>query len=244
MTTSTCARYLITSVTRTLLVATLASSVGGCMILGMAVGAASVVAIPVGVYQVVDEKQRARQALEDRKKRVSQQSMPRTFPATGALRLVAYPLNATYRQGQKPFVICVVAVSSSGNPVTAQEMPSATLDPARILLIVPDLGSIRPSAYAIPERCPYPEFPLLSDTELDFREIGFHEIDFSQPLVWKPYVSYKVNELALRFDIETPKPDVAFSLDLGSLTLGQIEHLPGRIEFRQVSGKIFRLSSG
>lgn len=116
-------------------------------------------------------------------------------------------------------------------------MPGATLDPARILLILPNLAPITPSGYARPARCPYPEWSERVGTYLDFREI-----DYTRPLVWRRDETEPIRELALRFDIETPDPNKAFSLDLGSLALKQMEHLLPGIQFSRFRGAILRAS--
>ena len=158
------------------------------------------------------------------------QSLPKLSPQIGTLRLVAYPLNASAREGQRPFVICVVPEIPDGSAVSSQ-MQTATFDPTRIVLTLGNGTSVKPSGYALPARCPYPEErPDVRDSELVFREI-----DFTRPLVWRRDMTEPVTELALRFDLATPSPRETFSLQLGSLSLNEAQHLLPKIEFSRMS---------
>jgi hypothetical protein len=218
----------ITRLVGVLFATTLAGSMSGCEMSMAGVLIAGAILAPAAVVQSASEYSR-QQAIGD-------QSIPANVPEAGPLRLVAYPLNATARQGHKPFVICLVAQVLDGTATTLPP-PTATLDPSRILLILPGPASVRPSGYALPARCPYPDLPDLAGTDL-----AFHEIDFTQALAWKRESAEPVTELALRFDIATPDPSQTFSLDLGSLTLNRAEYLLPRIGFTRTRGAILRAS--
>jgi hypothetical protein len=201
---------------------------GGC--LGPVLGPAVYVVTAVVAEGIDSANQQPRYVTQGTYGDPLLQSLPRLSPQIGTLRLVAYPLNASARQARRPFVICIVPTIPDGSPVDLQ-MRMATLDPTRILLTLDNATSVKPSGYALPARCPYPEErPDVRDTELVFREI-----DFTQPLVWRRDTTESVSELALRFDLVTPSPNQTFSLDLGLLSLNEEQHVLPKIEFSRTS---------
>ena len=224
------------AVLRVLLAVTLAGGLTGCM--GqILVSAASMVVLGTAGVVASGVKEVKRQAAEDEQAAIGNQSAPMLVPQVGDLRLAAYPLNSKARRGQAPFVVCVVPEVSGGLAVRSQ-MTVAALYPAQILLTLPDRSTVRPSAYALTERCPYPE---LSESSRVAPE--FHAIDFARPLVWRRGAAEPVAELALRFDIAAPDPDENFSLDLGTLALNGVQHTVPTIKFDRRYGPISRATS-
>src|SRR3989304_5444892 len=71
----------------------------------------------------IDKESKARQKeLEDKRqkeledKHIGYQSSPVTVPHVGELRLLVFPLNTNDRRGMEPFVICVAARGTTGEP--------------------------------------------------------------------------------------------------------------------------------
>lgn len=214
-------------------VSTLAAYMGGCTLGYIATSAA----INAAAEQAAAQKQAA--SFEAFYRYVGDQSVPTQTPFIDALSLFAYPLNSANHQNRKPLVICVVPEAIDGKPVTWQ-MRDASLDPNRILLTLPGGTSVKPSGYALPARCPYPEFRHNAASVL-----VFEDIDFAQPLVWPRDSMGDVKELALKFDVPAPSPDKRFSLELGSIDLNyQKPQTVPTIDFARRGGGILRASSG
>jgi hypothetical protein len=161
---------------------------------------------------------------------IGYQSYPQNVPEIGALRVKVYPINAESRRGQEPFVVCV---STWWTGDQKSEIPKTlSIDPNAAFLRLPDETWVRPSGYAVAGRCPYPEYGSLA------YEPDFADVVAGSRATAKRVVSWKFQDVALRFPTATVGSSAQFSLDLAFVEVDGQRHSLAPVTFKPVYGRV------